>query len=168
MNIKFEIENLKIRENDNGICELTVTIPNMRAGDFANYYSKLQSRQLPIVCNLEEAIAKKSNSSNAYLWVLCDEIAKVIRSSKDEVYRDVVQKAGKFDILLVPKSIWEKEVNDWKSRGRGWQVEIIEEHKNEIEAFFYYGTSAYRKDELQALINYVVDTAYELEIPLMQ
>ena len=37
---------------------------------------------------------KRSLDANAYLWVLCDQIAKVIRSTKEEVYRAAIKRVG--------------------------------------------------------------------------
>lgn len=39
---------------------------------------------------------KRSLDSNAYCWLLCSKIAEVIKSSKDEVYEDMLQKYGYF------------------------------------------------------------------------
>lgn len=39
---------------------------------------------------------KRSNDANAYLWVLCDKIAQVIKTSKEEVYEEMLQKYGNF------------------------------------------------------------------------
>ena len=39
---------------------------------------------------------KRSKDANAYLWVLCDKIAQVIKSSKEEVYENMLQKYGNF------------------------------------------------------------------------
>lgn len=40
--------------------------------------------------------AKRSLDANAYAWVLFTKIAEVIRSSKDEVYEEMLQKYGCF------------------------------------------------------------------------
>lgn len=40
--------------------------------------------------------AKRSLDANAYAWVLFTKIAEVIRSSKDEVYEEMLQKYGYF------------------------------------------------------------------------
>ena len=38
--------------------------------------------------------AKRSLDANAYCWQMCTKIAEVIRSSKDEVYEEMLQKYG--------------------------------------------------------------------------
>ena len=39
---------------------------------------------------------KRSLDANAYLWVLCDKLAGVMRTSKDEVYELMLQRYGTF------------------------------------------------------------------------
>lgn len=39
---------------------------------------------------------KRSLTANAYCWVLCQKIAELLKTSKDEVYEELIQKYGYF------------------------------------------------------------------------
>lgn len=40
---------------------------------------------------------KRSLDSNAYLWILCTKIAEIVKTSKEEVYEDMLQKYAPFE-----------------------------------------------------------------------
>lgn len=163
---EFIADNCKLREINSDKCELVIQISKYSAADFERYFPNILSGKNPLLCNIKEAVPVKSQSANAFLWYLCEEIAREIRSTKEEVYRDVIRNAGKFEVLSVPKFMWEKEVEKWKSNGIGWQVDIISEDEEYIEAIFYPGTSTYNKTEMNRLLNYVTDEADNLDIKI--
>lgn len=53
---------------------------------------KLKNSKLCI--KVQKYRKKRSLDANAYLWVLCSKIAIVERSSKDEIYEEMLQKYG--------------------------------------------------------------------------
>lgn len=50
----------------------------------------------------------RSNNANSYCWALCTEIAKVIRSSKEEVYRQAIKSIGAFTPNLLREDAVER------------------------------------------------------------
>lgn len=60
----------------------------------------------------EIKIAKKrrrrSLDANAYMWVLCSEIAKKINATAEEVYKEQVKHYGVSDIMIVKEQAFEK------------------------------------------------------------
>lgn len=108
---------------------------------------------------------KRSLDANAYMWVLCDKIAKAIRSTKEEVYREVVHSVGVFDYIAVVDKAVDKFVDNWKSRGTGWLAEAEESTIYGCKKVcVYYGSSTYDSKEMSRLIDEVVHRAAELGI----
>ncbi len=109
---------------------------------------------------------KRSLDANGYLWVLCDEIAKVIGSTKEEVYIQAVKEVGVFDYILLIEKAVDKFISNWKCKGLGWYAEKLDNSKIDgcIKVMAFYGSSVYNTEEMARLIDYVVEEAKELGI----
>lgn len=107
---------------------------------------------------------KRSLDANGYLWVLCTEIARLIGSSKDEVYEEMLQKYGFLDkdedgsfITVTLKS------NIDISRVEGhWKFYKSNEKFNAY--LMIKGTSEYDTSEMAHFLDMVVQEAKELGI----
>lgn len=112
--------------------------------------------------------SKRSNDANAYMWVLCDEIAKKIgqNTTKEEVYRQAVRQVGIFDILPLKKEAVARFTECWRKNGVGWVCENTGKSKmpGYVNIIAYYGSSTYNTQEMSRLINYVVEEAKDLGI----
>ena len=49
----------------------------------------------------EKTKKSRSQNANSYLWVLCDKIARVVRTTKEEVYRKAIREVGVFNDVAV-------------------------------------------------------------------
>lgn len=109
---------------------------------------------------------KRTLDANAYLWVLCDKIAKVIKGTKEEVYRKAIKDVGVFQILPIKSEAVGDWIRRWQDRGLGWIAEIMEKSKlsGYTKTINYFGSSTYTRSEMARLINYIIDEAKELDI----
>jgi len=111
---------------------------------------------------------KRSLDANNYCWLLCDKIAEVIRSTKEEVYREVIRRVGKFDYMLMHPEATETFIADWSSKGIGWFAEVEGSITiNQIEfdkLIIYKGSSRYDTKQMARLIDELVSEAQELDI----
>lgn len=106
---------------------------------------------------------KRSLDSNAYLWILCDQIAQVIHSTKEEVYRMAITEVGKFiEMSFTSKKDMDDFVRWWQEKGIGWIVEMVDTELMIVHA--YIGSSRYTTQEMNVLIDNVVESARELGI----
>ena len=109
---------------------------------------------------VEEYKEKRSLSANAYLWVLVGKIADVLRTSKDEVYVEMLKRYGQGDYVSVRSDI---NVNGlfkyYEERG---QSEV--NGKQFTHYMVYRGSSEYDTREMSVLIDGVVSEAKELDI----
>lgn len=107
--------------------------------------------------------AKRSLDANAYCWVLLTKIAEVVKSSKDEIYEDMLQKYGFLYkdedgyIVMTLKS----DVDISKVQGH-WKA-----YKNNGKFTSYLmikGSSDYDTREMSHFIDQIVSEAKELGI----
>lgn len=127
------------------------------------FYPKSSS----FIVTINEEEKAKSAKSNATLWFLCEEIAKKTgRITKVDVYKKIISEVGKVDIRSYPKEEFLKEKNLWEKLGKGWITEILEETEDEVEAFFYYGSSVYTQFEMNRVLDYAIEEAENLGIYL--
>lgn len=116
---------------------------------------------------LEIEIAKKrasrSLNANAYLWVLCDKIAKhpSIRSDKDTVYRLALMKYGTFQDVSIRAEAYDTLRNHCRLceelySGDGWKTIRV-----------YYGSHEYNTKEMSDLLAGVVEDCQDLGIDTM-
>ena len=109
---------------------------------------------------------KRSLDSNSYLWILCQKIAEVIRSTKEEVYRRAIRDVGQFEIVPIRDDAVDTWIERWGGRGIGWFAEVMEDSKLEgyKKVISYYGSSVYDTREMSILIDEIVSQAKELNI----
>ena len=116
---------------------------------------------------LDAGKRKRSLDANAYLWVLCDKIAQVIHSTKEDVYRLAVKQVGVYDQLsFTDANALKRFKENWQANGLGWIVEVVDDELMIVNA--YYGSSRYHTDEMSVLIENVIDAAKELDIEVKQ
>jgi hypothetical protein len=121
----------------------------------------------PLTINITHKKKKRSLSANSYLWVVADEIAKVIRSTKEAVYQKAVREVGVWSAVKVKSEAADKFIRSWNLKGIGWFAEKSIEENGWTEIVVYYGSSIYSTSEMSRLIDWMVDEAQELEIDVM-
>lgn len=111
----------------------------------------------------------RSNNANSYCWALCTEIAKVIRSSKEEVYRQAIKSIGAFTPNLIREEAVERYTEHWESHGTGWVVENMGKHSfpGYVVLACYHGSSAYDTKEMSQLIDWLIDEAKGIGIDVI-
>ena len=129
--------------------------------------NKLTDKELSVkLCNFTN---KRSLSQNSYLWLLLDQIAAKIKSTKEEVYRNFVKDYGVFEILPIKEQAIERFKTNWSKNGLGWFTEDLGDSKltGFKKVIAYYGSSTYNIQEMKRLLDAVVDECQELGIQTM-
>ena len=98
------------------------------------------------------------------MWVLCDEIARVLQSTKDEVYRQAVANVGVFFPLSCESAAFARARAVWESQGAGFFCNVTREQAGRTEFNAYVGSSKYTQEELSRLIEELVAEAENLGI----
>lgn len=105
---------------------------------------------------------KRSLDANAYLWALLDKIAQAIRSSKDEIYLQELEKYGVCTFLIVRPESAERITREWRTvRNLG---EVTVNGQNGVQLQCFYGSSGYDTAEMARLLDGVIEDAKELGI----
>lgn len=107
---------------------------------------------------------KRSESANAYMWRLLDEIAKAIRTDKISVYREIIKRVGVFRTYYIPSEDAAEFARYWNELGDGWFVEFMETKGNYVTTLAYVGSSKYDRQQMSILVDEVISEAQELGI----
>ena len=152
MKMRFKISALNVANFGTGIV-LTLGVPTIYAkqidaivGDFrpnTEWELKLHRQ-------------KRSLSANAYFWKLADDLASVLKITKEEVYKRAIYHVGKFQVLEAKtEEIAQSFCNRWCMNGLGWYAYCDKEKPTTI--YMYYGSSVYNSKEMSRLIDFVAD-----------
>lgn len=110
---------------------------------------------------------KRSLKANAYMWKVCDEIAKAIHDSKDAVYQRAVKAVGVFDGLSMRKTAVPRFRQIWEANGIGFFIEegALTPQKAYVNA--YYGSHIYNTEQMARLIDWLTLEAEGLGIDVI-
>lgn len=120
----------------------------------------------PWEIELRKVKRRRSLDANAYAWVLIDKLAARLRTSKEDVYRNVIREIpGVSDIVCCKAKASKALMENWQSRGIGWQAEEMPSKlAGCVNVVLYYGSSVYDKQQMTALIDELVRECREQRI----
>ena len=113
---------------------------------------------------------QRSNDANAYCWVLCEQIANKVNSTKINVYRKAISEVGQFEILPIKDEAVNTFIKAWQHKGIGWVCQSLGESKFRgfTNVVAYYGSSVYDTKAMSRLIEWLVEEAKELGIKTLE
>lgn len=111
----------------------------------------------------------RSKDANAFCWALCSDIGRALRPPVDklEVYRTAIRAVGVYTETVV--KLWDIDTicERWSSHGDGWFVDVMDDAGiGRKTIHLYYGSSTYTRDEMRVLLDWLVDQAGQMQIPL--
>lgn len=118
----------------------------------------------PVMVEITPVKKKRSLNANAYAWAMMDKIAKVVQSTKEEIYKRAIKAVGVFADIAVKAEGYEKLKDTWERKGIGYICEKIDGTAYVIDCRMYYGSSTYNSSEMARLINWIVGEAESLGI----
>lgn len=112
---------------------------------------------------------KRSIDANAYFWVLCDKVAKVVGSTKEEIYRQKIKECGVFEVLPIKCEAVDAFIDRFGKNGLGWFAESMDKSKLEgyQRVMVYFGSSTYNTAEMSRIIESIVEDCKDLGIPTL-
>lgn len=122
-------------------------------------FSKLKELE-EIEINLEEKKEKRSLNANAYAWALIGKIADVLRSSKEEIYLNMLKRYGQSEIVSILSEI------DIKGYFKYYEIagKSVLKNKEFTHYKIFKGSSEYNTKEMAILIDGIISEAKELGI----
>lgn len=137
-------------------------------GDADAVYEKLKDHDVSI--EIKKHNPGRSKDANAFCWALCTDIGNAIRPPvpKEEVYRKAIREVGEYEPLPIREDAVETFKRRWASHGIGWFAEVVDNSKLKGYklVFAYYGSSTYDTAAMSRLIDYLVDDAKQMGLPI--
>lgn len=150
--------------NRDGTQNVTVTVQ----GDFRAAFDSLSGKPLDV--EIKPHREKRSRDANAFCWALCTDIGNAMRPPlpKEAVYRKAIRDVGEYEPLPIRADAVDTFLERWATKGTGWFAEIIDDSKlpGYKLVFAYYGSSTYNTQSMARLIDYLVDDAEQMGIPI--
>lgn len=75
---------------------------------------------------ITRAKKRRSTDANAKCWAMCEEIARAVGITKEEVYRRNIKEVGDCVPLLIKSAAAADFSRSWSSRGIGWFTETAD------------------------------------------
>lgn len=135
--------------------------------DFREDYDALHDSTVEVT--VKKYRKGRSLDANAYAWVLIDKIARRLRLTKAEVYRNTIRTIGGVSetVCVVDKAV-DRLCQVWSRNGLGWQTETFPSKINGCtNVILYYGSSSYDTEQMSTLIDFLVQECKALGIETM-
>lgn len=146
-----------------GFQELTIALPV--PNEKMDGLLKLLNEKCEVV--IQKRKKARSLTANNYCWAVCDELAKVLKISKDDVYRQAVKQVGVYEPLSIRSEAYPRFVRNWEGKGTGWIVDKLMDDGVKTECNAYYGSSTYDSAEMARLIGWLVEEAQAQGLDVM-
>ena len=149
--------------NRDGSQNVTVTVP----ADFSAAFDALKDHDVSV--EIKKFSKTRSKDANAFCWALCSDIGKALTppESKLEVYRRAIRATGVYTEAVVWAFDLVKVKSRWDAHGDGWFVDVMDDAGFGRKLIhMYYGSSTYTVDEMKLLLDWLVDQARQMEIPI--
>lgn len=134
----------------------------------AEEFDRLFGKECEI--SIKKFSKKRSLTANNFCWALCSDIGKAMNppEAKEDIYRKAIKAVGVYTPYPLKNDDVETVMRRWKNHGEGWFIEIVDDSK--LEGYklihMYYGTSTYTADEMKLVIDWLVDQAEQMQIPI--
>lgn len=116
---------------------------------------------------IKEHRKKRSLSANGYCWILLQQIADALGTTKEQIYREYIKDKGIFRIVEIDNQAVNTFIHIWEQQGLGWICEVSHTGKSTSEVIAYYGTSSYNTKQMAKYIDFCVESAKDLGIETM-
>ena len=113
---------------------------------------------------IKEYKEKRSLNSNSYLWSLCNEIADILNTSKEEVYLKMLKRYGKSEVISIQADIQIKQyLKYYEEFGETLLNGKLFKHYK-----VFMGSSEMNTKEMSVLLNGIVSEAKEMGIETLE
>lgn len=131
------------------------------------WFDKLKNK--PVSVDIKQESKARSRDANAFCWALCSDIGKAMTppESKETIYRKAVKEAGVYWQTVIPCFHLSNVQRRWGSHGTGWFMEVVDDDAPGRKLVnMYFGSSTYTVDEMRVLLDWLVDQAEQMQIPI--
>jgi len=157
--MKFKATNVKLQYNEDRQAELVIsTKENICINDLKEIIAK--GKELSV--EIKTFRKRRSLDSNSYMWVMLSKMADVMKTTKDELYLQVLDRYGVYTHIVVKPQAVSRIKAEWKVVRDLGEVTINGTTGQQLQCFF--SSSSYDSKEMSTLIDGVVEECKELGI----
>jgi len=120
------------------------------------------TRGKELVADIKQYRRKRSLDSNSYMWILLSKMADVLKTSKDELYLQMLERYGVFTHVVVKPDVVQRVIQEWRTVRELGEVIINGTRGIQLQCFF--GSHDYNSKEMSVLIEGVVSECKDLGI----
>ena len=137
-------------------------------GDWSEALETMMGETIDVV--IRKHRKKRSINANALCWEICTQIGNAMRPPvpKEDVYRSAIKDVGEYTALSIRSDAVDAFDRVWSTKGTGWFTEIMDDswEHGKVVVFAYAGSSTYDTKQMSRLIDYLVDQARQMELPI--
>ena len=161
--MKFRCNNIKLQYNADMQAEIILsTKGDMSTQAEVQVLREVIDKGKELTVEVKMYRVKRSLDSNAYLWVLLSKMADVMKTTKDELYIEVLSRYGVFTHIVVKPDVVSRVISQWKVVRELGEVTINGTKGQQLQCFF--SSSSYDSKEMSVLIEGVISECKELDI----
>lgn len=145
-----------------GDYHITLIAPKEEQGDMESLNELLSDEKVK-TCKIGHKKKRRSLNANSYAWLLITEIANKLRSSKEEIYLQMLKRYGQSSVVSIIDEavpVFMKSVKYAEEFGKG-----MTNGKEFTHIKVYMGSSEMDTKEMAILIDGIVSEAEGLGIP---
>ena len=162
--MKATADGLRVALTFKGLPEVTLTLTSRSESDLNDLMNIIsQGKELDV--EIKQHRKKRSLDANAYFWVLLSKIAETIKTSRESVYLEMLQRYGVFTHVIVKQEIVDRVRAEWRTVVELGEVTV--NGKTGVQLQCYFGSSTYDTKEMGTLIDGIVGEAKDLGIETM-
>jgi hypothetical protein len=116
-------------------------------------------------CKIGHYKKKRSLNSNSYAWTLITQIADKLRSSKEEVYLQMLKRYGPSSVISIVEEaaeIFKKSVKYCEEFGQS-----VLNDKNFVHIKVFMGSSEFSTSQMSIFLDGIISECTDLRIPTM-
>lgn len=123
--------------------------------------------------DITKASKKRSKTANDFMWAMCTDIAKAIKSTKEEVYRkalwdtkDQIQAFTRLDMRAEAIDFFRRS---WSQHGTGWFTEVIDYsmYPGCKTVLAFSGSSTFSSEQMSILIDSLKQDMVNMNLPIL-
>jgi hypothetical protein len=162
--MKLKANKIRLQYNENREAEIVLSTRENIQVDVAELKNVINKGK-ELIVEIKQYRHKRSLDSNAYMWLLLNEMASILNTTKDELYIQVLDRYGVFTHVVVKQNVVDRVKQEWRTVRELGEVTI--NGKTGIQLQCYFGSSTYDTKEMSILLNGVVQEAKGLGINTM-
>lgn len=117
---------------------------------------------------ITRAKKRRSTDANAKCWAMCEEIARAVGITKEEVYRRNIKEVGDCVPLLIKSAAAADFSRSWSSHGIGWFTETADSSPRGYKVLLTYkGSSVYDTAQMARLIDGIMQDGKSIGLDLI-